>query len=184
MTARMPKHNPRRHRSSQSPDVDPYRSDEKLPEPAACPDCAAVLHRGRWTWMSAPEDADPVRCPACRRIADGVPAGVLTVKGPFYHVKADELLKLIQHVAERTAKEHPLARILRIETERNGATISTTDKHLIQGIGDALRQAFPGSLTLNFFKQQPFARATFWLRDGEAVSKERERLSGGPRRHP
>ena len=61
---------------------DPYLSREKLPEPTVCPECRAVFTEGRWQWQSSvAEDANETLCPACRRIREKVPAGILTLSG-------------------------------------------------------------------------------------------------------
>ncbi len=62
---------------------DPYRQSEKLAEPAVCPDCQASYHRGRWSWDPPAAGATPHRCPACMRIRDGAPAGLLRLDGTF-----------------------------------------------------------------------------------------------------
>ena len=36
---------------------DPYQSKRKLPDPTVCPQCGAVFHQGRWTWLTRPESA-------------------------------------------------------------------------------------------------------------------------------
>ncbi len=67
-----------------TPPHDPY-CQPRMQGSAVCPQCDAVYQAGNWTW-NRPENtvvhnAQSVTCPACRRIADNVPAGTLTLSG-------------------------------------------------------------------------------------------------------
>lgn len=125
---------------------DPYQSKSKLPEPTVCPGCGAVFHRGHWTWSERPEGAHETLCPACHRIHDEVPAGLLTLSGAFFDAHRDELMRLVQHVEQREKTAHPLKRIMSVE-DRNGTRVITlTDPHLARGIGEALHHAYQGDL--------------------------------------
>ncbi len=64
-------------------DHDPYRTRLKLPDPTVCPRCGAVFHKGCWTWEAAPSGANEELCQTCRRVKDGYPAGVVTLRGAF-----------------------------------------------------------------------------------------------------
>ena len=76
---------------------------DKLPEIAACPECQASYRKGRWTWKSAPADAYSHRCPACERIADDYPAGVVELDGGFIAAHRDELVA----EAQQWLQSHP-----------------------------------------------------------------------------
>ena len=60
---------------------DPYKAKGKLQEPSVCRKCNAVYHKGRWTWDPAPAKSHDLLCPACERIQDGAPSGVLLLTG-------------------------------------------------------------------------------------------------------
>jgi len=70
---------------------DTYKLQHKLPEPAACPDCGAFYHAGRWQWGAKPAGAQDVVCPACHRIRDRFPAGFVEVGGSFFAEHKGEL---------------------------------------------------------------------------------------------
>ena len=72
------RHQPRRQTAQ-----DIYGLQAKLADPTACPSCGAIYRAGRWSWGSAPVEAERVECPACRRIADKYPAGILSIRGEF-----------------------------------------------------------------------------------------------------
>jgi hypothetical protein len=84
---------------------DPYEPAGKYPEPTRCKDCGAVYHKGHWQWGKAPEDARADTCPACRRIADRLPAGTLTLAGAFLAAHRADLLHLVKNEAEHERTE-------------------------------------------------------------------------------
>lgn len=129
---------------------DPYKSLGKLPEPAVCPRCGAVFHKGRWAWAARPARAHEETCPACHRIHDNYPAGILTLSGPFLEEHKEEILNAARNQEEEAKREHPLCRIINIEEKREGIVITTTDTHLPRRIGEALWHAYHGELNLHY----------------------------------
>jgi hypothetical protein len=126
----------------------PEGSKGKLPELAGCPECGASYRNGRWTWQKAPIGSYEHVCPACQRIADDYPAGVLHVEGDFAAAHRDELEGLLRNVEERERTNHPLKRIMAIADEGPGFTVSVTDGKLAQSLGRALESAYEGELEL------------------------------------
>jgi NMD protein affecting ribosome stability and mRNA decay len=154
---------PRRDRVHQSQQTDPYALRAKLPDPTACPSCGALYRRGRWTWGAAPADARRTKCPACRRIADGYPAGILRLAGPFTKRHADEIRGLVRNVEEREKKEHPLKRVMSVRKRGDALVVTTTDEHLARGIGEAVRHAYQGELDYRFSEAENVLRLV-WRR--------------------
>ena len=70
----------RRDRSVQEYQHDSYKLRGKLKEPTVCPECGALFHKGRWTWGTAPSTAEAASCPACHRMRDKYPKGLVTIK--------------------------------------------------------------------------------------------------------
>jgi NMD protein affecting ribosome stability and mRNA decay len=70
-------------RAQQDHILDPYQHQKKLHEGVVCPQCGAVYHQGSWRWMARAEGVAEDLCPACRRINDNFPAGVVTLRGDF-----------------------------------------------------------------------------------------------------
>jgi NMD protein affecting ribosome stability and mRNA decay len=127
-------------------DADPFGTSERPPEPAACPRCGAVVREGRWVWGSAAHGAAAVECPACRRIAQDLPDGVVTVSGGFVTAHETELRGLVHHVEENEKRNHALARIFGIDAEGTGLVVKTTERRLAESIGRALERAYGGTL--------------------------------------
>jgi NMD protein affecting ribosome stability and mRNA decay len=111
-----------------------------------CPTCQASYRGGRWTWDKPPAEAVQQVCPACQRIADGYPAGLLHVGGSFAARHRDEITHLLRNVEERESSRHPLKRIMAIEDEGGGFAVSTTDAKLARALGRALKKAYAGDL--------------------------------------
>ena len=142
---------------------DSYKSKRKLPEPTRCPDCGAVFHRGRWTWGSAPQDADEERCPACHRIHDKFPAGYVSLGGPFFASHREDVLNIARRREAHERAEHPLERIMAIEAEDGGVLITTTDAHLARDIGEAVQSAYKGDLEYHYNDADNLLRVS-WTR--------------------
>lgn len=154
----------RTDRRIQEHERDPYRVEEKLPDPTVCPSCGAMYRDGRWQWGSPAAEAHRTACPACRRIADDYPAGVVIAEGEFTVSHRDEVLGLARNLEEREKQQHPLKRIMRVsEPEGGPLEIATTDSHLARGIGDALHHAYQGELDYHYTDEEDLLRV-HWRR--------------------
>lgn len=138
--------------------LDPYQAQQKLPEPTACPQCGAIYHHGRWQWGQRPADAHEHQCPACRRIAEQLPAGIVTVHGDFARRHKAEITGLARHAEAAEKGEHALNRIIGIEETDAGLVINTTDIHLPRRLGEALKRAFHGDLDMHYDEHGYFVR--------------------------
>ncbi|HIP53007.1 MAG TPA: ATPase [Chromatiales bacterium] len=149
----------RRDRLLRELEHDPYHLKFKFKEPTACPECGAVFHEGRWTWMEEPPgDAHSHLCPACQRIRDKVPAAFLTIKGEFFGAHRDEIMHLIRNYEERERQEHPLKRVMGMDEIEDGLEVTFTDAHLARGIGEALHDAYQGELDYQYTKEDIMLR--------------------------
>ncbi|MEO0072984.1 MAG: hypothetical protein ABIK10_06120, partial [candidate division WOR-3 bacterium] len=76
-------------RSGPSPKLtDPYLV-KKIPEPNICPGCGLVYYKKRWRKDEELKNTftGPVynqKCPACRKIEDHYPMGIVTISGNFW----------------------------------------------------------------------------------------------------
>lgn len=137
---------------------DPYAQQEKLSEPAVCSECGAVYHQGRWQWLLPPPNAQAVKCAACRRIQENMPAGYVALEGEFARDHRVELIELIHNHEAREKAEHPLQRIIAIDEQNGGLMITTTDIHLARGIGEALKHAYKGTLDYHYLHDEYLLR--------------------------
>ncbi len=140
----------RRDRLVQGERHDVYRQAKKWPEPTQCSKCQAVFVNGRWTWAEPIQTAHKTVCPACRRIEDKYPAGVVEISGPFFAEHRTDIENLIRNVEQAEKGEHPLERIMAIADEEGTTVVSTTGVHIAQRIGKALARAYEGDLTISY----------------------------------
>ncbi len=153
------------HRDRQINDVvhDPYQARSKPAEPAVCPQCGVIYHKGRWQRAVPFEQAKAYLCPACHRVNDRNPAGFVSLSGPYLGANSDEILRLVRNEETREAQDHPLQRIMDIENKVGVVTITTTDVHLARRIGDAVRAAFSGNLVTKYSRDEHRVRVN-WSR--------------------
>ena len=144
--------------------LDPYQRQQKLDDDTICPQCGAVYHKGRWQWGARPQSGHEALSPACRRISDKFPAGVVELRGALGRQQKDEIVRLARHQEEAEKGEHPLNRIINIEEDADGIIINTTDIHLPRRIGEAVKRAFHGSLNEGFDQGGYFVRVKWTAR--------------------
>ena len=117
---------------------DSYAMEAKPSGSKVCDVCGVVHHAGRWSWRATP--IGPVsggRCPACQRIDDHYPAGIVRVPQRLVEPHGD-LLNLIRNVASAEREEHPLERIMAIEHADGALVVTTTGTHLARRIASKL----------------------------------------------
>ncbi|MBI3814529.1 MAG: hypothetical protein HY279_08710 [Nitrospinae bacterium] len=104
-----------------------------------------------------------VMCPACLKIRDNFPGGVVTLKGDFLKSHEDEILNLVRNEGERSLRDNPLERIMAINKIKGGIEIQTTNEKLAQKIGKAVYKAYSGELEYKWSEQNKFVRVN-WSR--------------------
>lgn len=154
-------HEARRDRFVEESRHDSYKLPSKLAEPTVCPACSAVFHKGRWSWVAPPAGAHETVCPACHRLQDKRPKGVLMLKGTFASQQPEQVMGVIKNTETKENKEHPLARIMSIETTPDGLVVSTTDSHLPRQIGEALKHAYHGELDIHYGEGEDSVRVNW-----------------------
>jgi NMD protein affecting ribosome stability and mRNA decay len=144
---------------------DPYMTRSKPAEPAVCMECGVVFNDGRWQWMSeVPQGAHEELCPACQRIRDKVPAGLLELSGDFFQEHRDEIMHLVHNTVESQKREHPMKRLMETEEQEDGTVlVSFTDTHLPSGVGEAVEHAYQGDLDIHYTEEAGIVRV-YWRR--------------------
>jgi hypothetical protein len=145
---------------------DPYTPKGGYKEAAFCGECGAVYRNKRWSAgeaMTAPAGMHQVVCPACLRMHDHNPAGVVTLSGDYLRQKADAILYDIKHIEAMFRRKNPLGRIMEIEKEEGRITISTTEDRLAQKMGREVFKAHKGELHYQWAHDQNLVRVS-WSR--------------------
>ncbi len=153
----------RRDRLIQEERHDTYQERGKWPDPTACSECGAVFLEGRWSWWEAAPNAHAIVCPACQRIKDAFPAGIIEIRGRFFDSHREEINNLIHNLEGQEKGAHPMERIMSITTEGDHALVTTTGIHLARRIGEALKHAYQGELDFTYGDAEKSIRVA-WCR--------------------
>lgn len=141
---------------------DTYMEQEKREGVLMCESCGSAWMDGRWSWNPVPLDAPFTVCPACQRIRDDYPAGIVQIEGDFLEEHAEEIRQLIENVEKTEKEEHPMERFLDYPDDGPPRRITTTGTHLARRIGEALQAAFEGELRVDY-RPETFLRV-WWTR--------------------
>ena len=131
---------------------DAYQERTKWPSPTRCTKCDVIFVNGRWTWDKRVDlvNEHTTICPACRRINDNYPAGLIELKGPFLEKHRREILNLIKNTETQEKTNHPMERLMNTELEAGCLYVTTTGIHLARRIGEALAKAYRGELQIRY----------------------------------
>jgi len=144
----------RRARMVQPREHETYRARCKSGETLRCKECGVFSHAGHWSW-EAPDGVRPLpaTCPACRRIHDRYPAGIIRLHGDLGSQR-DELLAMIRNVEAQEKAEHPLERLMEITPERGALVVTTTGMHLARCICGALERRSHGHIRIRYAEEE------------------------------
>jgi len=150
--------------------TDVYLPKEGMKDAGVCTGCHAIYHNKRWypgedasTKTGTNEGRYEVTCPACLRMQDNNPAGVVTFGGDYLVEHEEIILNTIKNVEEKVRAKNPLARIMRISQEGNELIIRTTDEKLAEKLGRDIYRAHSGKLEYQWSKKESFVRVN-WSR--------------------
>jgi NMD protein affecting ribosome stability and mRNA decay len=144
---------------------DPYMPKGGRHEIAICKECHAIYRGKRWFLDEElyranikKKTSNSVICPACLKIRDNYPGGVVTLKGDFLRNHKDDILNLVRNEGDRSLRDNPLERIMSINENRERIEIQTTNEKLAQKIGKAVYKAYSGELEYKWSEQNKFVR--------------------------
>jgi NMD protein affecting ribosome stability and mRNA decay len=136
-----------------------------------CGSCRAVYMNKRWyvdgdTVKAAGAEMKTVLvvCPACLKIRDNFPGGIVTLRGDYVLAHKQDVMNLIKNEEERARGFNPLERVMSIkENGHGGLVVSTTNEKLAQRLGRAIKKAFHGEVTYQWSHDNKLARVD-WVR--------------------
>lgn len=129
-------------------------------------ECGAVFKNKRWfyTREGAPAgNEQKLVCPACHRVADKNPAGIVTLSGSFLKEHQTMVDNLLGNMAEDALMRNPLGRVMDIIKKDENITITTTDVKLAQQIGREMFKALGGDLQYKWGHGEDLVRVN-WSR--------------------
>jgi NMD protein affecting ribosome stability and mRNA decay len=142
---------------------DVYVDRKKYTELTLCIRCKSLYVNGRWTWNEELEPISRAVCPACLRISDNYPAGIIEISGEFFTGHQDEIMKLILNIEKQEKTRHALERIIRTIPLTGKMVVTTTGIHIARRIGEALARSFKGDLSFDYLDADKGVRVT-WRR--------------------
>jgi NMD protein affecting ribosome stability and mRNA decay len=145
--------------------MDAYKEKGGLEGAAYC-ECGAVFRNKRWyreEGEATAKGGHSLVCPACRRIADRNPAGIICLRGSFLAAHEVEIENLVRNTVQAAGVNHPLGRVMDISKEKDGITITTTDAKLAQKIGREVFKSHGGDLHIRWTDDEELVRVT-WSR--------------------
>ena len=161
------------HKKNVNRETDPYLPKKSAPSVGVCPECRAICRNKRWyldekefkalTGKKGGETASR-RCPACRKIADGFIAGLVTLRGGFIREHRKEIRNIVRNEEKRAMGFNPLARIIKFTEVEDGFDVSTTAEKLAQRIGREVYKACSGTLTYKWSADAKLVRVN-WVRE-------------------
>ncbi len=150
---------------------DPYMPAEGHKEPAICESCQALYRNKRWYLDPAEAKkalndsrVNHVTCPACRKIAEHYPEGVVTLSGSYLWNHEEEIRNILRNEESKAVSKNPLERIMRMEREGDDLVIETTEEKLAEHLGRALHSAHQGELSVDWTEDHNICRVQ-WRRD-------------------
>lgn len=129
---------------------DVYLRNSKIPEPTQCGNCGALFINGHWTWNQASDKVHIGICPACQRIADNYPAGIIKISGNFFNEHREEILNLVFNIEKQEKGERALERIISTQEKRDHTLVTTTGIHIARRIGEALSRSYKGEFSFQY----------------------------------
>ncbi len=145
-------------------------TDSYLPRGASrrisiCEGCRAVYMNKRWYIGSKLDDLGSKSetaatvCPACSKIRDNFPGGIVTLKGDYVLKHKQDLMNLVRNEEERARGFNPLERVMSVRENGYGSiVISTTNEKLAQRLGRAIKKAFHGEVAYHWSHDNKLVR--------------------------
>ena len=149
---------------------DSYRLEEGE-EAAVCKVCQALYQGKRWFYdeklfkrLAGSPKLKEVVCPACRKIEDRYPEGILTLSGEFLTQHRDEIVRLLEKEAARVSKRNVMDRVIQMTAAaKDKLVVETTTEKLAQHLGRAVSRAYKGDLSFRWAEMNKFVRV-YWSR--------------------
>lgn len=153
-------------RKSMDTASDPYLLKGGNSRMAVCKKCHAIYHNKRWYLdeqlyqnKAALKSTEKILCPACLKIKDKFPNGIVKLKGDFLEEHKDEIMNLIRNEEERARGFNPLERIMGIHDSKKEIEITTTNEKLAQRIVRSLEKAYQGRVEYKWSDDTKLLRA-------------------------
>lgn len=178
MSTRQGKRYTTSYKEKERPKQDPYAMVKAPKGPAICRKCLAIYADKRWRFdtVQAPKLAASPRtkklvCPACQKIKDDYPEGLVTLQWSALREHEPEIRGLIANVEARAVSVNPLDRVMKTVRRKHQLEIQTTNDRLAQRIGRALVRAYKGTAVYKWAHRDMMVRVTWEGPESESKTK-------------
>jgi NMD protein affecting ribosome stability and mRNA decay len=183
MSTRKSKRYTTSYKEKEHPRQDPYAMLKAPKGPALCRKCRAIYANKRWYFdngearkLAASPGTHKFVCPACQKIRDDYPEGIVTLTWSDLREHEAEIRGLISNVEARAMSVNPLERVMKVVRRRKDLEVQTTNDRLAQRIGRELERAYKGKATCHWAHRDMLARVTWQGPEPTAKGNKRERF--------
>lgn len=156
------------YKNKEDPKQDPYAMRKAPKGPAICRKCQAIYANKRWhidaaeaRRLASSKLTQKLVCPACQKIKDGYPEGIVTLQWSALREHEPEIRGLIGNVEGRALSVNPLQRVMKIVRRGKDLEVQTTNDRLAQRIGRDLVRAYKGTVICHWAHRDMLARVTW-----------------------
>ncbi len=168
MSTRQGKRYTTSYKEKEHPRQDPYAMLKAPKGPAICRKCKAVYADKRWDFdeaaarkLAASPRTQKLVCPACQKIRDDYPEGIVTLQWSDLRSHEAEIRGLIANVEARAMSGNPLERVMKVVRRRKDLEVQTTNDRLAQRIGRELVRAYKGKVAYNWAHRDMMVRVAW-----------------------
>ncbi|MBX3332719.1 MAG: hypothetical protein KF876_01270 [Nitrospira sp.] len=168
------------YKEKQHPKQDPYAMFKAPKGPAMCRTCKAIYVNKRWyidsseaSKLAGASTTQKLLCPACQKITDDYPEGIVTLQWSDLREHEDEIRGLIANVEARAVSVNPLDRVMKISKRKKDLEVQTTNDRLAHRLGRALVRAYKGKAEYKWAHRDMLVRVTWQGPDENTKSKSK-----------
>lgn len=168
------------YKKKRYPKQDPYEMFKAPKGPVICRTCKAIYANKRWRIdsdearkLAASRDTQKIVCPACQKIKDDYPEGIVTLTWSDLREHETEIRGLIANVEERALSVNPLERVIKITRLKKDLEVKTTNDRLAQRIGRELVRAYKGKAEYKWAHRDMLVRVIWQGPDENTKTKSK-----------
>jgi len=188
MSTRLSKRYDTSYKKKENPKHDPYAMIKAPKGLAICRKCLAIYADKRWHFdevqaakLAASPRTQKLVCPACQKIKDDYPEGIVTLKWSHLPDHEAEIRGLIANVETRAVSVNPLDRVMKIVRRKKELEVQTTNDRLAQRIGRALVRSYKGKAAYKWAHRDMMVRVTWEGPEAAPKPKAKGRTRGRSR---
>ncbi len=150
-----------------------YERGLDRPGTILCPRCHAISKIKRWYFneneyheLECQRNIAFALCPGCDRLERKIIEGEVRLRSPLLVLNKEAVLNLIRNQEREAMTENPISRLAEIHDHGDEIVVYTTTWFLAYRIGQEMKKAYDGKLTIHRWRKLPYEKAArvFWER--------------------